>query len=67
MQLIGPELEQTFHISKGTAVFIGTASGLFYALGAIPLGWLADRMKRVPIVGVTGLLGAASRCSSAPR
>jgi ABC-type branched-subunit amino acid transport system ATPase component/predicted MFS family arabinose efflux permease len=58
VQLIGPELERTFHISKGTAVFIGTASGLFYALGAIPLGWLADRVKRVPIVGITGLLGA---------
>ena len=58
VQLIAPELEQTFHISKGTAIFIGTASGLFYALGAIPLGWLADRMKRVPIVAVTGLLGA---------
>jgi ABC-type branched-subunit amino acid transport system ATPase component/predicted MFS family arabinose efflux permease len=58
VQLIGPELEHTFHISKGTAVFIGTASGLFYALGAIPLGWLADRMRRVPIVAITGLLGA---------
>ena len=31
---------------------------MFYALGAIPLGWLADRMKRVPIVAITGLLGA---------
>ena len=45
VQLIGPELQTTFHISEGTAVFIGTASGLFYALGAIPLGWLADRMQ----------------------
>jgi ABC-type branched-subunit amino acid transport system ATPase component/MFS family permease len=59
VQMITPELRSTFHISNGTAVFIGTASGLFYALGAIPLGWLADRMKRVPIVGVTSLLGAA--------
>jgi ABC-type branched-subunit amino acid transport system ATPase component/predicted MFS family arabinose efflux permease len=58
VQMITPELRSTFHISKGTAVFIGTASGLFYALGAIPLGWLADRVKRVPIVVVTGLLGA---------
>jgi len=32
--------------------------GPFFALGANPLGWLADRMKRVPIVGVTSLLGA---------
>ena len=54
----GPSSRTTFHISNGTVVFIGTASGLFFALGAIPLGWLADRMKRVPIVGVTSLLGA---------
>ena len=27
-------------------------------LGAIPLGWLADRMRRVPVVAVTGVLGA---------
>ena len=40
-------------------MFIGTASGLFYALGAIPLGWLADRVRRVPIVVITGLLGTA--------
>jgi len=58
VQMVTPELQQTFHVSKGTAVFIGTASGLFYALGAIPLGWLADRVKRVPVVGITGLVGA---------
>ena len=51
VQLITPELQSTFHVSKGTAIFIGTASGLFYVLGAVPLGWLADRMRRVPIVG----------------
>jgi ABC-type branched-subunit amino acid transport system ATPase component/predicted MFS family arabinose efflux permease len=58
VQTIEPELIRTFHISNGTVVFISTASGLFFALGAIPLGWLADRRKRVPIVGVTSLLGA---------
>jgi ABC-type branched-subunit amino acid transport system ATPase component/predicted MFS family arabinose efflux permease len=58
IQTIEPELRRTFHFSSGTVVFISTASGLFFALGAIPLGWLADRMRRVPIVGVTSLLGA---------
>ena len=58
VQLINPELQTTFHVSKGTAVFIGTASSLFYVLGVIPLGWLADRMRRVPVVAVTGVLGA---------
>jgi ABC-type branched-subunit amino acid transport system ATPase component/predicted MFS family arabinose efflux permease len=58
VQAITPNLRTTFHISSGTAVFIGTASGLFYALGAIPLGWLADRVKRVPIVGIASVVAA---------
>ena len=58
VQTIEPELRQTFHISSGAVVFIASASSLFYALGAIPMGWLADRMKRVPIVGVATLVAA---------
>jgi ABC-type branched-subunit amino acid transport system ATPase component/predicted MFS family arabinose efflux permease len=58
VQAITPNLRTTFHISSGTAVFIGTASGLFYALGAIPLGYLADRFKRVPLVGIASLIAA---------
>ena len=58
VQLVGPELRRTFHMSDGAVVFITSASGLFYALGAIPLGWLADRVRRVPIVGVAGVLSA---------
>lgn len=58
VQAITPELRSTFHISSGSAVFIGTASGLFYALGAVPMGWLADRFRRVPIAGVASLVAA---------
>ncbi|HZR11706.1 MAG TPA: ATP-binding protein [Acidimicrobiia bacterium] len=58
VQAITPDLRSTFHISSGTAVFIGTASGLFYALGAVPMGWLADRFRRVPIVGIASLVAA---------
>ncbi|HEX4777600.1 MAG TPA: ATP-binding protein [Acidimicrobiia bacterium] len=58
VQAVTPDLRSTFHISSGTAVFIGTASGLFYALGAIPMGWLADRFRRVPIVGIASLVAA---------
>jgi ABC-type branched-subunit amino acid transport system ATPase component/predicted MFS family arabinose efflux permease len=58
VQAVTPNLRATFHISSGTAVFIGTASGLFYALGAIPMGWLADRFRRVPIVGIASLIAA---------
>ncbi len=58
VQTIEPELRQTFHISNGSVVFIASASSLFYALGAIPMGWLADRRKRVPIVAVATLVAA---------
>jgi ABC-type branched-subunit amino acid transport system ATPase component/predicted MFS family arabinose efflux permease len=58
VQTLEPELRSTFHISNGAVVFITSASSLFYALGAIPMGWLADRMKRVPIVACASLVAA---------
>jgi ABC-type branched-subunit amino acid transport system ATPase component/predicted MFS family arabinose efflux permease len=58
VQTLEPELRTAFHISNGAVVFITSASSLFYALGAIPMGWLADRMKRVPIVACASLLAA---------
>jgi ABC-type branched-subunit amino acid transport system ATPase component/predicted MFS family arabinose efflux permease len=56
IQLFEPEIARTFHISKGAVVFIGTASAAFFVLGAVPMGWLADRVKRVPIVGVSSFV-----------
>jgi ABC-type branched-subunit amino acid transport system ATPase component/predicted MFS family arabinose efflux permease len=53
--VLAPEIRATFGISKGTIVFIGTASAAFFVLGAVPMGWLSDRVKRVPIVGISGL------------
>jgi ABC-type branched-subunit amino acid transport system ATPase component/predicted MFS family arabinose efflux permease len=58
VQTIEPELRATFHMSNGAVVFITSASGLFYALGAIPMGWLADRTRRVPIVAAASLMAA---------
>jgi ABC-type branched-subunit amino acid transport system ATPase component/predicted MFS family arabinose efflux permease len=55
IQVFEPEIAETFNISKGTVVFIGTASVAFFVLGAVPMGWLADRVRRVPIVGVASL------------
>jgi len=51
INVLGPEIQKTFGISEGTIVFIATASSAFFVLGAVPMGWLADRVKRVPIVG----------------
>ena len=57
--MLAPEIRETFGISEGTIVFISTASAAFFVLGAVPMGWLADRVKRVPIVGVV-----EPRCSA---
>ena len=51
INVLGPEIQRTFGISEGAIVFIATASSAFFVLGAVPMGWLADRRKRVPIVG----------------
>src|SRR4051812_19057780 len=59
IQVLGPEIRSTFHISEGTIVFIATASSAFFVLGAVPMGWLADRVRRVPIVGVASLFFGA--------
>jgi ABC-type branched-subunit amino acid transport system ATPase component/predicted MFS family arabinose efflux permease len=53
--VLAPEIRRTFGISEGTIVFIGTASAAFFVLGAVPMGWLADRVKRTPIVGISAI------------
>ena len=45
INVLGPEIRRTFHISSGTIVFIATASSAFFVLGAVPMGWLADRVQ----------------------
>jgi ABC-type branched-subunit amino acid transport system ATPase component/predicted MFS family arabinose efflux permease len=55
INVLAPEIRSTFGISEGTIVFISTASAAFFVLGAVPMGWLADRVKRVPLVGVSSL------------
>ncbi|GIU87541.1 MAG: hypothetical protein KatS3mg009_2056 [Acidimicrobiia bacterium] len=55
INVLAPEIRRTFGISEGAIVFISTASAAFFVLGAVPMGWLADRVRRVPIVGVSSL------------
>lgn len=52
INVLGPDIAETFGVSDGTVTFISVASVAFFVLGAGPLGWLADRTKRGPIVGV---------------
>jgi ABC-type branched-subunit amino acid transport system ATPase component/predicted MFS family arabinose efflux permease len=55
LNVLAPEIRDTFGVSKGALVFIATASSAFFVLGAVPMGWLADRVKRVPIVGISSM------------
>ncbi|HVJ95195.1 MAG TPA: ABC transporter, partial [Acidimicrobiia bacterium] len=55
---LGPEIARSLGVSKGTIVFIGGTSAAFFVLGAVPMGWLADRVRRVPIIGTASLVFA---------
>ncbi len=56
LTVLGPDIAQTFGISDGAMIFITVTSTAFFVVGAVPLGYLADRMKRAPIVGVCTLI-----------
>src|SRR4051794_9432750 len=43
---LSPDIRDSLHVSSGAIVFISAASGAFLMLGAIPMGWLADRYRR---------------------
>ena len=53
MSLLAPDIRDTFGVSDGTIVFITSASAAFIVLGAFPMGWLADRYRRAPIIGIS--------------
>ena len=55
LSVLAPDIRDTFGISDGAIVFISTASASFFVLGAMPMGYLADRFKRAPIIGVASL------------
>jgi ABC-type branched-subunit amino acid transport system ATPase component/predicted MFS family arabinose efflux permease len=56
LTVLAPNMRDTFHVSDGAIVFISAASGSFLVLGAVPMGWLADRFRRGRILGAAGLV-----------
>jgi len=58
VRLLGPEIGETFNISDGTVTAISGASLVFLLLGGGPLGYLADRMRRGPLVGIASAVFA---------
>jgi ABC-type branched-subunit amino acid transport system ATPase component/predicted MFS family arabinose efflux permease len=51
LSVLAPNIRDSLHVSDGAVVFISAATGAFLVLGALPMGWLADRFRRAPIIG----------------
>lgn len=54
--VLAPDIRDSFGISNGMIVFLSVAAGAFIVLGAIPMGWIADRYRRGPVIGVSSIL-----------
>ena len=64
--ILGPDIGESFGVSDGTITAISAASLIFFVLGAGPMGWLADRFRRGPIVGIaSGTFAAFSALTGA--
>lgn len=59
LAVLGPDIGESLGISDGTMIFITVVSTAFFVVGAVPLGYMADRMRRWPIVGWCSLIFAA--------
>ena len=55
MSVLGPDIGASLGVSDGLIVFITSASAAFVVLGSLPMGYLADRYRRAPIVGVSSV------------
>jgi ABC-type branched-subunit amino acid transport system ATPase component/predicted MFS family arabinose efflux permease len=55
MTVLGPDIGTSLGVSDGLIVFITSASAAFIVLGVLPMGYLADRVRRSPIVGASSL------------
>ncbi len=56
LSTLAPDIRDALHISDGVIVFISAAAGGFIVLGAMPMGWLADRYRRGRIIGWASLV-----------
>ncbi|NUU23059.1 MAG: MFS transporter [Streptomycetaceae bacterium] len=57
--VLAPDIRDTFGVSDGVIVFISAASGAFLVLGALPMGWMADRFRRSKVIGWAGIAFSA--------
>ena len=52
LAVLAPNIRSSFHVSSGAIVFVAGIAGGFLVLGILPMGWLADRFRRGPIIAV---------------
>ncbi len=68
LAVLAPNIQASFHVSSGVIVFVTGISGGFLVLGILPMGWLADRCRRAPVIGfatlVSGLMVFATGLAS---
>ncbi|NUU24088.1 MAG: MFS transporter, partial [Streptomycetaceae bacterium] len=57
--ILAPDIQDAFGLSDSAIVFISAASGAFLVLGALPMGYLADRFRRSRIIGWAGIVYSA--------
>ena len=55
VNILGPDIGETFGVSDGAITQISVASIVFFVLGAGPMGYLADRYRRGPIVAFASM------------
>ena len=51
LSVLAPNIQSSFHVSSGVIVFVAGISGGFLVVGIVPMGWMADRFRRAPIIG----------------
>jgi ABC-type branched-subunit amino acid transport system ATPase component/predicted MFS family arabinose efflux permease len=58
LSVLAPNIQSSYHVSSGVIVFVAGISGACLVLGILPMGWMADRFRRGPIVaGATFFFG----------
>jgi ABC-type branched-subunit amino acid transport system ATPase component len=56
--VLAPDIQRTLKISDTALIGISSFGGVVLVLGAIPLAWLADRVRRVSIVTISAFVAA---------
>lgn len=56
LSTLAPNIRDTLGVSDGVMVFVGSASSAFLILGSVPMGWLADRVRRARVIAWASLI-----------